>query len=245
MLNLHFDLKNLYDRELEQLTQFRHIQRFSLREDVYEKLIEHPKGLEYLDDLFRPLFADSPEKIFHPGILLEAQRSMRRRQKEEEEELLEFGDENWMEEQKQLRLKKLKCYEDSVRTILRSICEQPEKEIDLAGLARELEAHPRRKKMCLPTVNIFKEILVEMVRHQKLQLDVLQKEKEEYIEDDSLNFHLGDTLLTIREDVKGLAVFEAYRMEDGKTVCFTDIEDEDGSRKNLRCSNVLLRVTME
>ena len=150
-----------------------------------------------------------------------------------------------MEEQKQLRLKKLKRYEDSVRTILRIVAEQPEKEMDLAMLAHELEEHPRRKRTVLPSVNIFKEILVEMVRHQKLELDTLQKEKEEYIEDDSLNFHLGDTLLSIREDMKSLSAFEAYRKEDGKTVCFTDVEDEDGSRKNLRCSNVLLRVTME
>ena len=43
ILSSHFDLKALYTRELEQLSQMSFIRRFSLRSDLYEKILEHPK----------------------------------------------------------------------------------------------------------------------------------------------------------------------------------------------------------
>ena len=42
ILNKHFDLKDLYSNELEQMSKMTLIKRFSLRNDLYDKIIEHP-----------------------------------------------------------------------------------------------------------------------------------------------------------------------------------------------------------
>ena len=46
ILNHHFDLKALYTHEMEQLSQMALIQRFQLRTDFYEKVLENPGALE-------------------------------------------------------------------------------------------------------------------------------------------------------------------------------------------------------
>ena len=40
-------------------------------------------------------------------------------------------------------------------------------------------------------------------------------------------------------DIKGI---EVVRIEDGNTVAFDGVLNEDGIRKSIRCSNVLIRV---
>ena len=49
ILNSHFDLKILYEKELELLAQMSLIQRFSLRNELYDKVLEDASKLEELD----------------------------------------------------------------------------------------------------------------------------------------------------------------------------------------------------
>lgn len=44
ILSSHFDLKSLYTRELEQLSQMSFIRRFSLRNELYEEILKRPEG---------------------------------------------------------------------------------------------------------------------------------------------------------------------------------------------------------
>ena len=43
----------------------------------------------------------------------------------------------------------------------------------------------------------------------------------------------------------GILRIETYRLEDGKVVVFSDVQDEKGDRKTIRCSNVRIRVEKE
>lgn len=65
ILSSHFDLKSLYTRELEQLSQMSFIRRFSLRNELYEKILERPEGLSRMEIFLRPLFGNEPEKIYN------------------------------------------------------------------------------------------------------------------------------------------------------------------------------------
>ena len=49
ILSSHFDLKALYTRELEALSQMSLIRRFSMRNDFYDKVLENPSALGNLD----------------------------------------------------------------------------------------------------------------------------------------------------------------------------------------------------
>lgn len=47
------------------------------------------------------------------------------------------------------------------------------------------------------------------------------------------------------EGEKKIQRIETYRIEDGTTVIFDGIENGQGRKKNIRCSNVLIRVIRE
>ena len=55
ILNSHFDLKILYTEELERLSQARLIQRFSMRRDLYDKVLKQADTLKNMDMFLRPL----------------------------------------------------------------------------------------------------------------------------------------------------------------------------------------------
>ena len=65
ILNSHFDLKALYTKELETLSQMSLIRRFPMRTELYDKILEDPKGLENLDYFLRPLFNQEIEKVYN------------------------------------------------------------------------------------------------------------------------------------------------------------------------------------
>lgn len=93
ILSSHFDLKSLYTRELEQLSQMSFIRRFSLRNELYEKILERPEGLSRMEIFLRPLFGNEPEKIYNLKKCTELQRPVRKKGEDEAQALLEFGDE--------------------------------------------------------------------------------------------------------------------------------------------------------
>ena len=124
ILNSHFDLKALYTKELETLTQMSLIRRFPLRTELYDKVLENPKALENLDYFLRPLFNQEPDKVYNLNKAFQLQRPVRRRMEEDIAEELDFDEEAWMREQERLRKEKLKRYEVCLLKIGRASCRE-------------------------------------------------------------------------------------------------------------------------
>ncbi len=171
ILNSHFDLKYLYTRELEQLSQMSFIRRFSLRNDFYEKVLEQPECLERMEIFLRPLFGNEPDKIYNLKKSVELQRPIRRKETEEVQVLMEFGDDRWMEEEERRRMEKLARYEDSLKLLLQTAMAAENGEISLEMLREEILAADAEKgdsggrsgmAALIPNVQIFKEIIVEL-----------------------------------------------------------------------------------
>lgn len=59
------------------------IRRFSLRTEVYDKLLGTPSALENLDYFLRPLFNQKPSKIYNLNKAVELQRPVRKKEEEE------------------------------------------------------------------------------------------------------------------------------------------------------------------
>ena len=110
ILNSHFDLKALYTKELETLSQMSLIRRFPMRTELYDKILEDPKGLENLDYFLRPLFNQEIEKVYNLNKAFQLQRPVRRREEEDAAEELDFDEEEWIREQERLRKEKLGAY---------------------------------------------------------------------------------------------------------------------------------------
>lgn len=244
ILNGHFDLKALYTTELEQLSQMSLIKRFSLRSELYEKLQENPESLERLDLFFRPLFGRDPDKIYNLNKSLELQRPIRRRSEEDEVEMIDLDEEVWQEEQERRLIEKLKKYEGSLSFLMEAALKKGE--ITLEEISLNISESDKDRERLIPNTEIFKEIMVELIKNQKIDIGALKKEKSEYIQEKADNFQLNEMLLNLTDN-HGIPIqrIEVHRLEDGKVIEFGSVQSEDGRVKRICCSNVLLRVIRE
>ncbi len=247
ILNSHFDLKALYTRELEQLSQMSLIKRFPLRAKLYDKILENPAALAHLDYFFRPLFNQDGEKSYNLNKAFQLQRLNRKRQEADSGETLDFNEELWQQEKEQRRREKLKRYEGSLRCLLSYVMEKGEVTLKEIGerLAAEGEEGGEKINCLIPNVEVFKEIMVELIKNREIDLDALQKERSQLIQDKPEEFQLNDMLLTLAEgdgSLGGIRKLEVYRTGSGEAVVFAGVRAEDGTKKQIRCSDVLLRA---
>lgn len=250
ILNSHFDLKSLYTRELEQLSQMSSIRRFSLRNELYEKILERPEGLERMEIFLRPLFGNAPEKIYNLKKSTELQRPVRKKEQEDAGDVMEFGDDAWMEAEEQRQREKLAKYEKSLGFLLHKAMETEAGEVSLEEIKKRMENEAGEEgadySELIPNVQIFKEIMVELLRGREIEIERLREERRNYITEFSGGFQLNEMLLDLAETTAPqMRRIEVYRIEDGKVVTFEDVPDETGYRKNICCSNVLIRVKKE
>ena len=101
------------------------------------------------------------------------------------------------------------------------------------------------KNILIPDVDIFKEIMVELIKSKKIDIQILRREKSEYIVDDTLEFRLNDMILKIldqNDKLKGINRIYINRSEDQEGVEFTNVSDGTGKYKTIRCSNVIISV---
>ena len=242
ILNSHFDLKALYTKELEQLSQLSLIKRFSFRTEFYDKVLEDASALENLDYFLRPLFCQDIDKIYNLNKAFQLQKPVRKREEQDSEEVLDFDEDAWQKEQEELRKIKMKKYEDSLDCIFRYASENGE--ISLKQLQEKTKDHEDRDRL-IPCVEIFKEIMVELIRNREIDIEALQKERSAFIQEKSGEFQLNDMILQLVDEHKeyaDMAGIETYRIPGDSVVVFENVLDEEGRTKSIRCSNVLVRI---
>lgn len=246
ILNSHFDLKAVYTKELEALSQMSLIKRFSLRTELYDKILEHPSALESLDIFLRPLFNQDVEKVYNLNKAFELQKPVRKKVEKDSTEEIDFDEEEWQQEQERLRGEKLKRYEDSLHFLLEMA--QEKGEISLAEIQKKTAEDSNSLERLIPNVEIFKEIMVELIKNREIDIAALKKERSEYIQDKPMEFQLNEMVLQLIEEYpenSGISRIETYRLEDGGTVLFENVRNENGDKKNIRCSNVKIKVIRE
>ena len=198
----------------------------------------------------RPLFGNEPDKIYNLKKSTELQRPIRKKEAEDGEAVMEFGDDRWMEEEERRRQEKTAKYEGSLKLLLQAALGSDNGEISLETLREQILAQEPGQDAemlihtLLPNVQIFKEIMVELLKGREIHMEVLREERRNYISEASGGFQLNEMLLNLA-DTYGLRMrkVEAYRIEDGKVVTFEHVPDETGRQKTICCSNVLIRVT--
>lgn len=241
ILNSHFDLKEVYTRELEALSQMSLIRRFSLRAELYDKVLESPSALKELDFFLRPLFNQDAGKIYNINKAFELQKPVRRKEEKDSMEEIDFDEEQWQIEQDRIRKERLRKYEECLNYLIEMADRQGE--ISLQGLKEQAE-----QDRLIPNVEIFREIMVELIKNQVIDIPTLQKERSEFIQDMPVEFQLNEMVLHLIEEkpgLDGIRRIETYRREDQNTVIFEHVQNEKGERKSIRCSDVLIRIIRE
>lgn len=245
ILSGHFDLKILYSDELEKIAEMALVQRFDFRSEFFDKVLENPASLERLDTFFHPLFNRDPERIFNLNKILEAQHAMTIQDEEDSSEDVDFDEEAWRKEQDKRRAEKLQKYEQSMTSIVsEAIARQ---DVRLSEICTALSEAGRIHEL-IPDINIFKEIMVELLRNNTIDIDALRRERKEFLQEESGEFRLNEMLLKIvdtRPEWKKTTRFQIEKIPGASPVIFENIQDEYGNRKRIRCSDVVFRAGEE
>ncbi len=246
ILNSHFDLKAVYTKELEALSQMSLIKRFPLRTELYDKILDNPSALGNLDYFLRPLFNREIDKSYNINKAFELQRPVRKKEEKDSTEQLDFDEEEWQKEKERLLKEKLEKYEKSLGCLLKMAKEKGE--ASLMEIREKTLEDAAQKECLIPNVEIFKEIMVELIKNQEIDILALQKERSEFIQDRPVEFQLNEMLLQLIEgypENNGILKIETYRLENSNAVVFEGVLDERGERKNIKCSDVMIRITRE
>lgn len=243
ILNSHFDLKILYTEELERLSQARLIQRFSMRRDLYDKVLKQADTLENMDMFLRPLFNRNSEKIYNLNKAFSYEKSVNAGMEKDTEEEVDFDEEAFRREKEEKLQKKLLVYEKSLQYLLEKASVTGE--VSLGQLKERLDIYPEEKEIFIPNVDVFKEIMVELIRNRTIDIATLKKERREYIQEQPDGFQLNEMILKLVEEQpenNDITSIEVERLENEEAITFSEIKDEENRRKTIRCSNVLIRL---
>lgn len=243
ILNSHFDLKILYTEELERLSQARLIQRFSMRRDLYDKVLKQADTLKNMDMFLRPLFNRNPEKIYNLNKAFSYEKSVNAGMEKDTEEEVDFDEEAFRREKEEKLQKKLLVYEKSLQYLLEKASVTGE--VSLGQLKDRLDIYPEEKEIFIPNVDVFKEIMVELIRNRTIDIATLKKERREYIQEQPDGFQLNEMILKLVEEQpenNDITSIEVERLENEEAITFSEIKDEENRRKTICCSNVLIRI---
>jgi len=108
----------------------------------------------------------------------------------------------------------------------------------------ETQNQPAKIDVLIPTIDIFKEIMVELIKGRTLDFEALKKERRESFEDDSEVFEVNRMVLDIMEDIdpeERVNHIDISKHGESK-VSFGNIMDEQGRLREIRCSDVKIEV---
>ena len=114
-----------------------------------------------------------------------------------------------------------------------------------------LEKDAASRNTCIPSIDVFKEIMVELIKNREICMETLRKEKREFITEHVNDFQLNDMLLSLTENSKDnhtdrrkIQKIFTDRSNDGRIVEFEKVLDAFGNEKTIRCTNVVIRVKL-
>lgn len=135
-------------------------------------------------------------------------------------------------------------YEASLSVILAHTLAK--KEIQLSELIDDLSLEER--ELLVPTIGIFKEIMVELLWVNVVNIAELRKERSDFILEETNDFRLQNMLLEIldkRADWEALKKLEGYCLPEAKPILLKQTDENTGILKNIRCSDVMLKAVWE
>jgi hypothetical protein len=239
ILLAHFDLKVIYAKELEDLSQMSLVKRFNIRAELYDKVLKDITKLEDMYLLIKPLFKKQGKKYYNINKCLQYQRTIKKKDVEESEEMLSFDEEEWAAEQLRLRKEKFSRYRESLKLILQLT--YPKGTISLKEINEIVLEDRSLLSQLIPTVEIFREIVIELLRNKVINIKELREEKEMYTNSGTPQFQLNETVLGIIEEDENLhdiVFITTNKLFNEEKIEFRSLKSEDGIVKVVTCSDV-------
>lgn len=243
ILGMHFDLKSLYEKELEGISAMTLIKRFSLVNEVYEPLLQDSGALEKMGYFLGPLLNQDVGKIYNMNLAFMEQKPIRKKAIDEEASFMSFEESLWEEEKLKEKRERLKLYKKSLRRLLYFLVDK--KEVTLCEMAEALQMVPDQLHELIPSVEIYREIMIELIKNRNIRIADLVEERAVLLEEESLEFQLNRVILQLVEEevaLKAIKSIEVYKAEDGQVVTFNGLLSEKGPVSKVNCSNLVMKV---
>lgn len=238
----HFDYKNLYASELEAVSSMSMVKRFSLRAEVYDRILDDVSLLGQVHEFMKPVYQAPIKKTYNLNKALQLQK-IAKKESDVEEEMMEFDEEAWEEERKEKIKRKLKKYQKSLTTMVGLAYEKSG--ITLKEMKQLCDENPELQDQLIPTAEIFREIIIELLKSKQINLSELQKEQKEIVLETPTEFQLNLSLLDMMgQDSKlsKLGFIQVMKVDGDEKVCFEHVLSSDQKRKKIICSNVQFYV---
>ena len=117
-------------------------------------------------------------------------------------------------------------------------------EITLEAIRKEITEDITGAQRLIPTIGVFKEVMVELIKGRVLDIASLQEERRQSFEDNSAVFEVNGMVLDLIEQMNTdkRITHILIDKEGDKKIVFSNIPDERGRMKEIRCSNVRITV---
>lgn len=243
ILLAHFDLKDIYTKELEDLAQMSLIKRFNLRTELYDKVLKDVTKMDNLYFLLKPLFKKSTKKSYNINKCLQYQKLIKKKASEEDEEMLSFDEEEWALEQERIKKEKFDRYKKSLKLIIELTYKKGA--VSLKEISEFVKEDKKLLEQLIPTVEIFREIIIELLKNKSINVEELREEKEKFTEDGAPQFQLNESLLNIIEEdesLKDIVIVTASKLFTEEKVKFSTLRSENGIVKMVTCSDIAFEV---
>lgn len=244
ILNTHFDFKSVYSKELEEMASMSLIKRFNIETDIYDKIICDSSKLDAIDSILRPLFRAPINKFYNINKCLQYQKTIKAKEVEEDE-VVSFEEGHWLQEKREKARLNLGKYKSSLKVILEFASEKGE--VSLKEISEKIKECPNSKEVLIPTVEIFREIIIELLKYKHIDIAELKKEKEETIsEKEKFDFELNETILDLvcenieLSDIKNIYISKIIDSEE--KIKFYGLPSDKGIVKTVICSNVCFAI---
>ena len=219
------------------------MQRFNLRTELFDKILADPDSLSRLEIFFHPLFNRDPDQVLNLNRAFEPQRVMTDDEDDGSTEDIDFDEEAWKAEQERLRKIKLKKYEDSLSVLMNEAVQK--KTVSLSAIQAGFKDESDRNQF-IPDINIFKEIMVELLRARVIDIKALRRERADYIQEESGDFRLNNMILKLLDDHPGwqkVIRLTIEKIPGVGPVVFQNVQDESGLTRTIRCSDVMISIS--
>ena len=243
LLKAHFDLKDVYAKELEDLSQMSLIKRFNIRKDLYDLVFEDAGKLEDIHYFLTPLFRKKIRKKYNINKAIQYQKTIRKKEAEDDVEMLSFDEDEWEAEQMRLRKEKLDKYKHSLQVMLTLANKRGV--ISLHEISAIVSEDRELLEKLIPTVEIFREIVIELLKNKSVNVQELREEKAQYTDDLAPQFQLNETVLNIVEEspeLGDIAHVRVSKLSGKEKVKFREFSSKDGMVKVVTCSDILFEV---
>lgn len=237
VLNMHFDLKEIYEEELSRTVMRDEVATFPIRREIYDKILRNANLLTNGDKILNPLFFSGVDRIFNLEKMFEAQ--IKRSEEKEDTKVinLEFDTEEYTKEREQKKLEKQNKYKEIVRVILKRLLKH--KEFSLEDLEKTCKG--KEREQLIPNVEMFKEVLIDAYQTGESDIKKLRDEQKNSIVAEPDGFSWNRTLLKLTKEIEfeNIKKVRVIHDDNGETVSFKNIlNSETGKIVTLKCSNI-------